>query len=166
MPALPLDIIEKLILAAVLGAALGAERELSGRAAGLRTNMLIALSSCLFTLLSTTGFQAGGAGYDPSRIASQIVTGVGFLGAGALIHNHNHIIGLTTAADIWLVAAVGMAVGIGWYGVAIFTALLGILALTLLKPVSRMMDRCQPACPPILRAGLARLTAQRKPRRR
>lgn len=140
MPVLPLDTIEKLVIAAVLGAILGAERDITGRPAGLRTNMLIAVSSCLFTLLSTTGFDQGGGGYDPSRIASQIVTGVGFLGAGALIHNRNQIIGLTTAADIWLVAAVGMAVGIGWYAVAVFATLFCVAALILLKPLSHAID--------------------------
>lgn len=158
--------VDKIVIAAILGAILGAEREYSGRAAGLRTNMLIAVSSCLFTLLSVQGFGDS----DGARVASQIVTGVGFLGAGALIHNHNQVIGLTTAADIWLVAAVGMAVGVGWFGVAIFTAIMGAIALVALRPVSRAvaMMGTTAASEPNATAAMAdratRLQAMAKPR--
>jgi hypothetical protein len=97
----------KLTLAAVLGGIVGAERELNGHPAGLRTNILIAVSSCLFTILSINAFPLVGAAQDTARVAAQIVTGVGFLGAGAVIQTKKVVHGLTTAATIWMVAAVG-----------------------------------------------------------
>jgi len=133
---LPTDIIIKILLAGFLGLLLGAEREWSGKSAGIRTNMIIALGSCLFTILSIEGFPYSDT-VDPSRIAAQIVTGVGFLGAGALIRTQDHIVGLTTAANIWLVAAIGMAAGIGLPLVAIFITVITILTLIVLRPLKK-----------------------------
>lgn len=130
----------RLLLAALLGAFVGGERDISGRPAGIRTNLIIAVSSCLFTILSGAAFDDNGAGYDASRIASQVVVGVGFLGAGALIHNRDSIVGLTTAADIWLVAAIGMAVGAGMYTLAAFTAIFAVTALIGLAPLSHRLS--------------------------
>ncbi|MGD8473580.1 MAG: MgtC/SapB family protein, partial [Anaerolineae bacterium] len=96
-------------MAAVLGAIVGVERLWTGHPAGLRTNMVIAVSSCLFTILSIEAFPLQGSAQDTARVAAQIVTGVGFLGAGALLQTKSHVRGLTTAATIWLVAALGMA---------------------------------------------------------
>ncbi len=124
---------ERVLLAAVLGGLVGAERDYSGRPAGIRTNLIISISSCLFTVLSIVAF---GEGTDPSRVASQIVVGVGFLGAGALIHQKEHVSGLTTAADIWLVAAIGMAVGVGYFTLAILVTAFIILSLMALSPLS------------------------------
>lgn len=129
--------ISKILLAGLLGFVIGIERDWSGKPAGIRTNMIIAVSSCLFTILSIEGFL--GAPTDTSRVAAQIVTGVGFLGAGALIHNSNHIIGLTTAANIWLVAAIGMAVGVGFAGIALFLAAFVTFSLIFLKPLSHWL---------------------------
>ena len=134
---LPSEHITKILLAAFLGFVVGIERDWSGKPAGIRTNMIIAVSSCLFTILSSEGFL--GSPMDTSRVAAQIVTGVGFLGAGALIHNKNHVVGLTTAANIWLVAAIGMAVGTGFSGLAAFVTVLTTFSLLFLKPVSHWL---------------------------
>ncbi len=131
----------KIALAALLGAVVGLERVWGNHPAGLRTNMLIAVSSCLFTILSIDGFPLRGASQDTARVAAQIVTGVGFLGAGALLQAKGHVRGLTTAASIWLVAAIGMAVGTGFYFVAIFTTILSTLLLVMLAPISRRLER-------------------------
>ncbi len=101
-----------LLLAVLLGGAVGLERELKGKAAGLRTNILICVGAALFTHLSVFTTAQGTLG-DPSRIAAQIVTGVGFLGAGTILHARGSITGLTSAATIWLVAAIGVALGAG-----------------------------------------------------
>lgn len=125
----------RILLAGLLGAIIGYERGMHGRSAGLRTNTLIALASCLFTVLSIEFFvqEAGG---DIARVAAQIVSGVGFLGAGALFRSEDRMRGLTTAATIWLVAAVGMAVGAAAYFLAIFTTLVATTILFMLRPVS------------------------------
>ena len=130
------DMAGHIMLAAVLGGVIGMEREWHGHPAGLRTNILVALGSCLFTILSIEGFPLHGSAQDTARIAAQIVTGIGFLGAGALIHGKSTIRGLTTAATIWLVAAIGMAVGANMYFIAIFTTFLTTAVLVLLRPIS------------------------------
>lgn len=130
------DIAWRLLLATLLGGLIGAEREWSGHGAGLRTNMLVSVGSCLFTVLSIEGFPLRGNNQDSARIAAQIVSGIGFLGAGTLFRDENRVRGLTTAATIWLVAAVGMAVGAGLLFLAVFTALLTILVLAGLAPLS------------------------------
>jgi putative Mg2+ transporter-C (MgtC) family protein len=117
---LQLDLSLRLIVAAALGAAVGAERERHGHPAGMRTHLLVALGSALFTVMSAYGFGRadGGAGsppIDPTRIAAQVVTGIGFLGAGAIIKYGTSIRGLTTAASLWSTAAVGMAIAAGWW---------------------------------------------------
>ena len=128
----------QVLVAALLGGLIGLEREWRGRDAGLRTNMLIAMGSCLFTVISIHGFPLqGSAAQDTARVAAQIVTGVGFLGAGALIHTRGHTKGLTTAATIWMVAAIGMAVGIQAYALAIFTSVILLVILRFLQPISK-----------------------------
>ena len=131
----------KIALSAVLGAIVGLERVWGNHPAGLRTNMLIAVSSCLFTILSIEGFPLQGAAQDTARVAAQIVTGVGFLGAGAVLQSKQHVRGLTTAASIWLVAAIGMAVGTGLLFLAIFTTVFSTLVLILLGPISRSLEQ-------------------------
>lgn len=112
------EIIVSLLLAIVLGGIVGFQREKRGKAAGMRTHALVTMGATLFTLLSRFGFGYG-PGTDPSRIASQIVVGIGFLGAGIILHGrNNHILGVTTAAGLWASAALGMAIGVGWYAVA------------------------------------------------
>jgi len=131
----------KIALAAVLGAIVGMERLWTGHPAGLRTNMVIAISSCLFTILSIEAFPLQGSAQDTARVAAQIVTGVGFLGAGALLQTKSHVRGLTTAATIWLVAALGMAAGAGAYFLAVFTTVLTTGALVILRPISASLER-------------------------
>lgn len=140
--------IGKLLLAVVLGSIIGAERELGGKAAGLRTNVVICVASALFTILSIDAFPIVGDGFrDTARVAAQIVTGVGFLGAGALIRDSSGVKGLTTAAEIWLMAAIGMAVGAGAYVMAVFTTVLIAGLLFSLRPVSAWLASKGPAEP-------------------
>lgn len=116
----------RLAVAAGLGGAIGFERELRERQAGLRTHLVVSLGAALFTLVSAYAFRNFGSKVDPTRIAAQIVSGIGFLGAGAIIRQGFSVRGLTTAATLWLVAAIGMASGAGYYDGA-FIATLGAL---------------------------------------
>lgn len=135
------DVIGKVLLSAFLGGIVGLERVWSGHPAGFRTNILIAMSSCIFTILSISGFPAaGGVEGSTTQIAGQIVTGVGFLGAGAIFHSKNSTLGFTTAASIWLVAAVGMAVGSGNPFLALFSTLVALVVLAILAPVSDWIE--------------------------
>jgi putative Mg2+ transporter-C (MgtC) family protein len=127
---LTLPIVVRLLLAAFLGGAVGLEREFRRKPAGLRTNMFICVGSALFTVLSME--MARGSNSDPGRIAAQIITGIGFLGAGAILRERGGVVGLTTAATIFIVAAIGMAAGMGLYATASFTALGAIATLSVL----------------------------------
>ena len=127
----------RLALAAVLGGAIGLEREYRHKPAGLRTNMLIALGSALFSILSV---ELGAGAGSPDRIAAQVVTGIGFLGAGAIIRSGDHIHGLTTAATIWVNAAIGMAAGLGSYTVATVAAAITLVVLALLPWMEEFVD--------------------------
>ena len=133
----PDDLIS-IILAALLGAGIGLERELNGKAAGLRTNLLICLGAAVFTIISRE--MATGPEGSVTRIAAQIVTGVGFLGAGAIIQDRR-VHGLTTAATIWLVASIGMACGARFYVLAIVSSLIAVLALIGLGKLSKPLER-------------------------
>lgn len=137
---LQLDLSVRLLVAAVLGLAIGFEREIHGHPAGLRTHMLVALGSALFTVLSIHGFlgEAGAAPVDPTRIAAQIVSGIGFLGAGAILKDGIVIRGLTTAASLWATSAVGMAAGAGEYAIAGVAA---AVILVSLWPINAVADR-------------------------
>ncbi len=143
-PGMPLDVelALRLLGAAVVGAVIGFERELRDQPAGFRTHMLVALGSCIFTVISAYGFGAlaGERGYvrvDPSRIAAQIVTGIGFLGAGVIFRQGLTVRGLTTAASLWVTAALGMAVGAGAYVVAGAGTVVALLTIAALRPVRR-----------------------------
>jgi putative Mg2+ transporter-C (MgtC) family protein len=134
--------LSQVFLSALLGGLIGIEREWRGRDAGFRTNMLIAMGSCLFTILSIRGFPLDGStAQDSARVAAQIVSGVGFLGAGALFQTRQHTKGMTTAATIWMVAAIGMTVGTGEYALAIFSSIVTLLVLRFLHPVSKFVAR-------------------------
>jgi putative Mg2+ transporter-C (MgtC) family protein len=122
-----LTIALKLVLATILGGIIGVEREIRDKPAGLRTNILICVGSTLFMTLSTR--IAAFVGGDPTRIAAQIITGIGFLGAGTVLHSHGFVFGMTTAATIWVVAGVGMALGTGLYGTAFFVTAMTIVTL-------------------------------------
>jgi putative Mg2+ transporter-C (MgtC) family protein len=133
------DDLVSIILATVLGAAIGLERELNGKAAGLRTNLLICLGAAVFTIISER--MATGGEDSTTRIAAQIVTGVGFLGAGAIIQDRGGVHGLTTAATIWLVASIGMACGAHFYQLAIISTLITVIVLVGLGRLSKHLDR-------------------------
>lgn len=124
-----IEILGQLFLAAVLGALIGIERLRIHKATGVRTLALIAVGSCLFTILSWEGLKYSGLDFEPTRIAAQIVTGVGFLGAGVIIFDQHKIQGLTSAAGLWVTAAIGMAVGFGHYWIAIFGTLIVLFFL-------------------------------------
>jgi putative Mg2+ transporter-C (MgtC) family protein len=140
-----LELIERLCLAAALGAVLGLEREWRQKYAGLRTNILIAIGAALFTVMSID--LSASAGGDPTRVASQIVTGIGFLGAGAIMRTGVGIRGLTTASMIWVNAAIGVAVGGGEYRLAVIATGVTLLVLVVLTPVERWIERRTPAEP-------------------
>ena len=141
----------RVAVAAALGGAVGLERELREREAGFRTHMLVSVGSALFTLVSAYGFHeflVGGGNViraDPTRIAAQIVTGIGVLGAGAIIRQGFSVRGLTTAATLWVVAAIGMASGAGYYSAAVITTALVLISLWPLRILAfRTMRRFRP----------------------
>ena len=133
------ELIRRLLTAALLGAMLGVERELRQKSAGLRTNILIAVGSALFTLMSYE--LAADADADPGRIAAQIVTGIGFLGAGAIMRTGSGVQGLTTAATVWVNAAVGVAAGGGEYHLAFIATAITLAALLVLQPLEGLIAR-------------------------
>jgi putative Mg2+ transporter-C (MgtC) family protein len=144
--AVQLDLSLRLLLAAILGALIGAEREIHDHPAGIRTHMLVALGSGLFTVLSIHGFGQGpGVPIDPTRIAAQIVSGIGFLGAGAILKDGIVIRGLTTAASLWATAAVGMAAGAGEYVIGTVGA--GIVLVSL-WPINTLAERLRGSATP------------------
>jgi putative Mg2+ transporter-C (MgtC) family protein len=140
------EVLLRLFVAAALGGAIGLERELRERQAGLRTHLVVCVGSALFTLVSAYGFSDWGVRVDPTRIAAQIVTGIGFLGAGAIIRQGLSVRGLTTAATLWLVAAIGMATGAGYWAGALITTFGALLILGPLRGVAfRILSRFRPA---------------------
>jgi putative Mg2+ transporter-C (MgtC) family protein len=132
-----LSLLARLGLAVVLGGVVGLERELSGKPAGLRTNLLICVGAALLTDLSLVVAARAHAGMnaDPARIAAQVVSGIGFLGAGTIIQARGGVMGLTTAATLWVVAAIGMAAGAGAYAEAVWTTVVVMAVLVLLGRV-------------------------------
>ena len=137
---LQLDLSLRLVLSAIFGAAIGFEREINGHPAGMRTHLLVSLGSALFTVLSAYGFAPAtpATPVDPTRIAAQIVSGIGFLGAGAILKDGLSIRGLTTAASLWATAAVGLAAGAGQQILATVGTLIILFSLW---PLSRLADR-------------------------
>ena len=133
-----LDLMAQLALATLLGGAIGLERELGGKPAGLRTNILICLGAVLYTSLS---IDIAGSRADPGRVAAQIVTGVGFIGAGTILHARGAVSGLTSAATIWVVAAIGVALGARHYLEAIGTTLFAVAVLQGLGRVEQLIER-------------------------
>ena len=145
---LDLETLTKLLLASVLGALIGLEREVHGRPAGFRTHLLVSLGSCLFTIISIDFYRIYGNfsgtipyGVDPGRIAAQVVSGIGFLGAGAIIREKASIRGLTTAACLWVAAAIGLSCGAGRYAPAIVVTIFAFVSLLLLKRVENRLRR-------------------------
>jgi putative Mg2+ transporter-C (MgtC) family protein len=140
-----LELALRLVVAGVLGGAIGVERELREREAGLRTHLLVCVGAALFTLVSAYAFSdfryglETGITFDPTRVAAQIVTGIGFLGAGAIIRQGLTVRGLTTAAGLWVVAAIGMAAGAGYYAAALITTAVVLIGLGPLRRVERAL---------------------------
>ncbi len=122
-----IELVIRIVLAVVFGAIIGYERERIDKPAGLRTHILVSLGSAQFTILSFHAFPSS----DPSRIASVVVVGIGFIGAGTIIQSRDRIVGVTTAASLWVMASIGMAVGIGFYLAAIVVTSLSYLTLRL-----------------------------------
>ena len=141
------ELAARLAVAAALTAAIGFERELRDRGAGLRTHLLVGLGAALFTIVSGYGWSevvgevSGARDFDPTRIAAGIVAGVGFLGAGAIIRHGLTVAGLTTAATLWVTAAIGLAAGTGWYSAAGVTTGLVLLGLWPLRVLEGRLDR-------------------------
>lgn len=138
-----IELVARLLFAAVLGGAIGFERERFAFPAGLRTHMLVCVASALVMMVSAFGFEdtrsMPNVALDPSRVAAQVVSGIGFLGAGAILLRGEVIRGLTTAASVWAVAGVGLAVGGGLYVLALAATLIILLTLTWVKPVARQL---------------------------
>jgi putative Mg2+ transporter-C (MgtC) family protein len=132
------DLTLRLLLATALGAAIGLEREYRQKPAGLRTNILIALGSALFTIMSVRLAHDGGT---PDRVAAQIVTGIGFLGGGAILRSRTSVHGMTTAATIWVNAAIGMAAGAGEFAMATTATALALVVLAALRPIEVYFER-------------------------
>lgn len=131
------QMIFKLLVAAFLGAIIGYEREARDRPAGLRTHMLVAMGAAVFAMISFYAFPAEA---DPGRMASYVVVGIGFIGAGTVIQLKNKVVGLTTAASLWLTASIGISVAIGYYFLAAAAAAVGFVVLSL-TPVEREIQR-------------------------
>lgn len=136
------EIVAKILLSAVLGGAVGAERERTGKWAGLRTHMSIAVGAALLTDVSiTVGADYGPVpGWDPGRIAAHIVSGLGFIGAGTIIQSRGTVHGLTTAAALWVAGAIGLAVGAGYWTEAVVTTVALLVILAALRPVARRLS--------------------------
>ncbi|MDH3807659.1 MAG: MgtC/SapB family protein [Desulfuromonadales bacterium] len=143
-----LDITLKLLLAALAGGLVGLEREKHGRPAGLRTNLLVAVGSCVMMIVSEAFYLKYGVfdaestlRLDPSRVAAQIVTGIGFLGAGVILKEGASVRGLTTAASLWAVAGLGMAFGMGFFSLGVIATALVLISLTFLKKLDPIMKK-------------------------
>jgi putative Mg2+ transporter-C (MgtC) family protein len=148
------EIILRVVLAAALGGAIGAEREIREREAGFRTHLLVSVGAALFTLVSAYAWDdfafslESGVTLDPTRISAQIVTGIGFLGAGAIIRQGLSVRGLTTAATLWVVAAIGLASGAGYYWAAVVTTALVLVTLWPLRILAHpLFQRLRPREP-------------------
>lgn len=124
---LELELVLRLVAAFALGGVLGYERQRVDKPAGLRTHILVSLGSCLFTILSITAFPGG----DPARVASYIVAGIGFIGAGTIIQTRERVVGITTAASLWVASSIGMALGAGYYMLATITTAIAYITLRL-----------------------------------
>jgi putative Mg2+ transporter-C (MgtC) family protein len=137
-----LNILTRLVFAFLLGGVIGFEREKKGRSAGLRTHILVCAGSCLIMLVSLYMYELFGTkvALDPARIAAGVITGIGFLGAGTIIRSAQEVRGLTTAASVWISAAIGLAVGCGFFSGAFITTVMAVITLYLLKPLEKKLD--------------------------
>lgn len=137
------ELVLKLVVAVVLGMLIGAERILAHKEAGMKTHALVSLGSALFVVISemiAIKYHSIG-GFDPTRIASQIIVGIGFLGAGSIIFQGNRLLGLTTAGGLWVTAGIGIATGFGFYGLAIIATILVLLVLIMINILERPLRK-------------------------
>ncbi len=141
MQFISLEEVFKLFLAATFGGLVGIERQIQGQTAGFRTQLLVCLGSCLFTISSIKFFEIFGKMVDPSRISAQIVVGIGFLGAGAIIKQGDYVRGLTTAATLWVVSAIGLGVGLGEYILAAVATFITLVNLIILKKLENILPK-------------------------
>jgi len=137
------DTLIRILLSFLLGGIIGAERETRGRSAGLRTHILVCVGSTVIMLVSLYMFEMfkGEAAIDPSRIAAGVVTGIGFLGGGAIIRSEKRSRGLTTAASVWISSAIGLAAGCGYFSAAIITTIIVFFVLSFLKEFEKKLDK-------------------------
>jgi len=155
------EVVVRLLVATALGAAVGGERELSGQPAGLRTHVAVCVGAALFGVISTLGFtefqniHTSTYRADVTRVASQVVVGVGFLGAGMILKHRGEVANLTTAASIWTVAAIGLAAGVGDLGTAAVAAVITLGYLVALRPVRRWMEHAAARSHAVLAVTLA-----------
>ena len=131
-------LITRLVIAGILGGAIGVEREFRAKEAGVRTHFIVALGSALFMIISQFAFE--GKTHDAARVAAQVVSGIGFIGAGVIIFQRNVIRGVTTAAGLWVAAAVGMSCGDGMYSVAVAATLLTLLCLEMMHFINKQVS--------------------------
>ncbi len=136
-----IELVARVVLAALLGAALGAEREINQKTAGLRTHTLVAAGAALFTIAGAYAFDQSNV--DPTRIAAQIVTGIGFIGAGGMIRTGFTVSGITTAATLWFAAALGLAVGFGMYGISVAALIVALIVMIAFAPIRNRIHRVQ-----------------------
>jgi len=136
-----IELVARVVVAALLGAALGAEREINQKTAGLRTHTLVAAGAALFTIAGAYAFDQSNV--DPTRIAAQIVTGIGFIGAGGMIRTGFTVSGITTAATLWFAAALGLAVGFGMYGISVAALIVALIVMIAFAPIRNRIHRVQ-----------------------
>lgn len=138
-----LEVFGRIFIAAFLGALIGMERERKKRAAGFRTHIIVSVSSCLIMLIAIDGFENfyGDKNWDATKFAGQVISGIGFLGAGTILQKKDIVTGLTTAATLWLSAAIGLGVGIGYYEGAIFATVICLITLVNLKGLSDFINK-------------------------
>lgn len=136
-----LELIFRILASAIIGGIIGLEREINNRSAGLRTHILVTMGASLIMLVSTQGFPGMEGSFDPSRIAAQVVSGVGFLGAGTILISGQEIKGLTTAASLWVCAGLGLAIGAGYYLGGLVTVIIVYITLSILSKLEKKLVR-------------------------
>jgi putative Mg2+ transporter-C (MgtC) family protein len=158
------DLAIRLMMAAGLGSLIGAERERLAWSAGLRTHMLVCVGACLFMIVSAFGFADIINSYhvilDPSRIAAQVVSGIGFLGAGSILLRGDVVKGLTTAASLWTVAAIGLAVGSGLYFAALIATIIILIILAGIKPLEEWLQKRSRTCEIVMKAATGSISVE------
>ncbi len=133
--------IERLLISAVMGGLIGVERQMHEKPAGLRTHVLVCMGATLFTLLSLSFSNSDGSAVDVSRVAAGVVTGIGFLAAGSIFREKERVRGLTTAADLWVIAAIGLSIGLGYYSVAVVATIITLIILMIGRVFDNYLDR-------------------------